>query len=59
MTNLEKCFEKDMIDIYKTAKKECGYNASRFLQMIGTKGGLATAKQLMIKQGETDGFTTL
>ena len=26
---LEKQFEQEMVDIYMTAKKECGYNASR------------------------------
>ena len=59
MTTLEKRFEQDMIDIYTTAKKECGYNASRFLQILGAKGGLAAAKQLINKPGGTDGFTTL
>ena len=59
MTILEKLFEQEMIDIYMTAKKECGYNASRFLQMLGAKGGLAAAKQLISKPGGTDGFTTL
>ena len=59
MTMLEKRFEQEMIDIYMTAKKECGYNASRFLQMLGAKGGLAAAKQLISKPGGTDGFTTL
>ena len=41
---LEKRFEQEMINIYTTAKKECGYNASRFLQLVSTKGGLAAAK---------------
>lgn len=59
MTILEKRFEQEKIDIYMTAKKECGYNASRFLQMLGAKGGLAAAKQLISKPGGTDGFTTL
>ena len=59
METKEKRFEQDMIDIYTTAKKECGYNASRFLQMLGDKGGLAAAKQLISKPGGTDGFTTL
>ena len=59
MTILEKRFEQEMIDIYMTAKKECGYNASRFLQMLGAKGGLVAAKQLISKPGGTDGFTTL
>ena len=59
MTILEKRFEQEMIDIYMIAKKECGYNASRFLQMLGAKGELAAAKQLISKPGGTDGFTTL
>ena len=56
---LEKQFEQEMIDIYLTAKRECGYVASRFLQMISTQGGVATAKQLITRPGGTDGFTTL
>ena len=56
---VEKRFEQEMIDIYTTAKKECGYNASRFLQLVGAKGGLAAAKRLIGKPGGTDGFTTL
>ena len=28
---LEKQFEQEMIGIYMTAKKECGYNPTRFL----------------------------
>lgn len=56
---LEKQFEQEMVNIYMTAKKECGYNASRFLQLVSTKGGLAAAKQLITKPGGTDGFATL
>ena len=59
MTDLEKQFEKEMLDIYATAKRECGYNASRFLQLVSSKGGIAAARQLISKQGGTDGFTTL
>lgn len=59
MNALEKQFEKEMIEIYTTAKKECGYNAGRFLQLLSTKGGLAAAKQVINKQGGTDGFTKL
>lgn len=59
MTDIEKRFEQDMIAIYATAKKECGYNAVRFIQLVGAKGGLAAAKQLISKPGGTDGFTTL
>ena len=59
MTNTEKRFERDMINIYTTAKKECGYNATRFLQMIGNQGGVAAAKHLISKSGGTEGFTAL
>ena len=59
MTALEKCFEQDMIEIYRSAKKECGYNATRFLQMISVQGGLAAARQLIRKPGGTGGFTAL
>ena len=59
MSTLEKQFENEMLGIYRTAKKECGYNAVRFLQLVSEKGGLAAAKQLINKTGGTDGFTTL
>lgn len=58
MTDLEKQFDQDMRNIYIEAKTDCGYNATRFLQMISAKGGLAAAKQLISKEGGTDGFTT-
>lgn len=57
--NLEDMFHNDMVHIYKTAKKELGYNASRFIQLVSEKGGVQAAKQLIQKEGGTDGFTTL
>ena len=59
MTDIEKRFDRAMRDIYTAAKRDCGYNATRFLQLVGEKGGLAAAKQLISKPGGTDGFTTL
>ena len=59
MAEKEKQFHQAMIDIYETAKRECGYNATRFLQLVGSKGGVAAAKQLIYKPGGTDGFATL
>ena len=59
ISDTEKRFERDMIEIYTTAKIESGYNATRFLQLVGAKGGLIAAKQLISKPGGTDGFTTL
>ena len=57
MNQLEMQFHADMVNIYKTAKKECGYTATRFLQLISSKGGVWAAKQLIMKQ--TDGFSAL
>jgi hypothetical protein len=48
-----------MVRIYRSAKSELGYNATRFLQMITEQGGLASARQLLHASGVSDGFTTL
>lgn len=57
--NLEKIFHFKMVNLYNTAKKECGYNAVRFMQMTSEIGGLETAKQLILKENETYGFERL
>ena len=59
MNETERKFNIAMKDIYQTAKRECGYNATRFMQLVAEKGGVAAAKQLISKSGGTDGFTTL
>jgi hypothetical protein len=43
---VERRFHRAMIAIYETAKRELGYNATRFLQMASVQGGLMTARQL-------------
>ena len=48
-----------MVSIYERAKNECGYVATRFIQMVADKGGLATAKELIIKDEDTYGFERL
>ena len=48
-----------MMDIYHTAKSECGYNAHYFRQMIIEHGGLEAAKRLLKSQGFSDGLTRL
>lgn len=52
-------FDAAMFDIYCRAKEEAGYNALLFLQMLTTKKGLATAKQLINAQKPSDGYTHL
>ncbi len=48
-----------MIDMYGRAKKEAGYNALRFIQMIGEHGGVQTAKILINAPHPSDGYTEL
>jgi hypothetical protein len=56
---IERSFHRAMVAIYETAKRELGYNATRFLQMVSEQGGLATAGQLLWSDKPSDGFTTL
>jgi len=58
-TNRESAFHQAMLEIYERAKTECHYNASRFLQMVGERGGLGTARYLLHAPGLSDGFTAL
>jgi hypothetical protein len=57
-TSDEQAFHLAMISIYNRAKRDLGYNASRFLQMLDL-GGLAAARQLLHAPTVSDGFTTL
>lgn len=59
MDALENKFNKDMMNVYTTAKKELGYNATRLMQLISNKGGIQAAKQLISKNGGTYGFEVL
>ena len=59
MSNLESRFHMAMVGIYETARVECRYTATRFLQMLSTQGGLATARALLATEAPSDGFTRL
>lgn len=59
MDEVEHRFHRAMISIYENAKRELGYNATRFLQMISDHGGLATARQLLRSDAPSECFTTL
>jgi TIR domain len=54
----EQAFHLAMLSIYRRAKRDLGYNASRFLQMLD-QGGLPAARQLLHAPGVSDGFRTL
>lgn len=59
MGTIENKFNEDMKNIYFTAKRDIGYTATRFMQLVSQKGGLQAAKQLIAKEGGTYGFEVL
>lgn len=61
LTPLEAKFHGAMLEIYARAKAETGYNATRFLNMVRERGGLATAHYLLAGNvtDVSEGFTQL
>jgi len=58
-SRLEAEFDQAMRDIYHRALSECCYRATRFLQLVGERGGVAAAKQLLRSPGLPQGLTKL
>jgi len=58
-TVLEDQFHDAMLSIYVTAKREAGYNATRFLAMLNDHGGVKTARILLEAPTVSDGYTAL
>lgn len=56
---LEAKFHDAMLDIYKRAKSEAHYTATRFLGMVVEQGGLRTAQYLIHAPTVSDGYTAL
>jgi hypothetical protein len=56
--DLDQRFHAAMLDIYRRAKVEAGYNASRFLQLVEARGGVAAARQLLTGP-PSEGFAKL
>lgn len=52
-------FHEAMLDIYRRAKAEAGYNATRFLGMVADRGGLDTARYLLNAATVSEGYTAL
>ena len=57
--DVERVFHQAMVRIYEVAKRDAGYNATRFLQMISERGGLDAARQLLHASTVSEGFTAL
>jgi len=56
---VEQHFADAMKNIYIEAKRDLGYNATYFLQMLSTLGPIATARRLITSSTPSEGFTTL
>ena len=56
---LEDAFHTAMLAIYRRAKSEADYNATRFLGMVSERGGLETARYLLHATTVSDGYTAL
>ena len=59
MNQIELDLYHNMVNIYKEADLQCNYKPTRFLQLINNKGALLAAKELINKEGDTEGFTRL
>jgi uncharacterized protein with NAD-binding domain and iron-sulfur cluster len=59
LDDLEVRFHREMLCVYRRAKDECHYNATRFLHMVSEQGGLAAAKSLLHAEGYSEGLTAL
>src|SRR6266480_7924576 len=58
-TEAERNFHEAMLGIYRRAKSEAGYTATRFLGMVVERGGLETARYLLHAEKVSDGYTAL
>jgi len=56
---LEERFHSAMEGVYDAALRECRYRATRFIQMVHSDGGLATARRLIASDELSDGLTSL
>jgi hypothetical protein len=58
-SRLEDEFHEAMLDVYRRAKSEAGYTATRFLRMVAERGGLETARLLLHAPKVSEGYEAL
>ena len=56
---LERQFHSKMTEIHERAARECSYHATRFIQMVNHRGGVAAARALLHSSRPAQGLTTL
>jgi hypothetical protein len=52
-------FDAEMLEAYESWKRECSYNANRFLQMLRNRGGVESTRRLLHKKGTSFGLERL
>lgn len=52
-------FHEAMLDVYRHAKSEAGYTATRFLGMVVERGGVETARYLLNAPAVSEGYAAL
>lgn len=57
--NLKEEFDREMIRLYESAKSECNYNATYFLRMVRNRGGVETARHLVLYSGLAKGLKAM
>lgn len=57
--SIELAFDRAMHEIYENALSECGYRATRFLNLVNQIGGLEAARQLLRSDVHAEGLTAL
>jgi hypothetical protein len=57
--SLETEFHDAMVEIYVRAKREIGYNARYFIDMVSNEGGRETARYLLDTKEPSDGYVVL
>ena len=58
-SDIERRFNDAMLDVYRRAKAEANYNATRFLTMVTEQGGYDAAWTLIHASTVSDGYTAL
>lgn len=57
--SIEVAFDRAMHEIYDNALSECGYRATRFLNLVNQIGGHEAARQLLRSDVHPEGLTAL
>jgi hypothetical protein len=55
----EMAFDKAMHQIYENALSDCGYRATRFLNLVNQIGGIEAARHLLRSDVHPEGLTAL